>query len=115
VLNLPVPWMALVIFAATYLVTSGIYWVVTRFAVDDRAHAFKGVSPGVVLPLGIIFGLPVGFMRLRSGVISIGRRSPSRPKPAHFVLSFYSPEPSRESSRHALLTETPWRRQLIDS
>jgi Protein of unknown function (DUF4239) len=61
-LNLPVPWMALVVFVATYLVAASIYWVVTRLAVDDRARAFKGVSPGMLPPLGIIFGLLVGFI-----------------------------------------------------
>jgi hypothetical protein len=31
-------------------------------AVDDRARAFKAVSPGMLPPLGIIFGLLVGFV-----------------------------------------------------
>lgn len=61
-LNLPVVWMALVVFAASYLVTALIYLVVTRLAVDERARAFKGVSPGMLPPLGILFGLLVGFM-----------------------------------------------------
>jgi hypothetical protein len=60
--NLPVPWMALVVFAATYLVTASIYLVITRLAVGDRARAFKGLSPGMLPPLGIIFGLLVGFI-----------------------------------------------------
>jgi hypothetical protein len=34
---------------------------VTRLAVDDRARAFKALSPGMLPPLGIIFGLLVGF------------------------------------------------------
>jgi hypothetical protein len=61
-LNLPVAWMALVVFAATYLVAAGIYLVVTGLAVNDRARAFKAVSPGMLPPLGIIFGLLVGFI-----------------------------------------------------
>ncbi|MGH6825730.1 DUF4239 domain-containing protein [Methyloceanibacter sp.] len=64
-LNLPVTWMALVVFAATYLVAAGIYLVVTGLAVDDRARAFKALSPGMLPPLGIIFGLLVGFIAVQ--------------------------------------------------
>jgi hypothetical protein len=53
--------MAVVIFAATYCVAAAIYWIVTRLAVDERAKAFKALSPGMLPPLGIIFGLLVGF------------------------------------------------------
>ena len=61
-LNLPVLWMAVVVFAATYLLTAVVYWVVTRLAVDDRARAFKAVSPGMLPPLGILFALLIGFI-----------------------------------------------------
>ena len=61
-LNLPLLWMAVVVFAATYLLTASIYWVVTRLAVDDRARAFKALSPGLLSPLGILFALLVGFI-----------------------------------------------------
>lgn len=61
-LNLPVPLMAVVVVAGTYLVAAGIYFVVTRLAVNDRARAFKALSPGMLPPLGIIFGLLVGFI-----------------------------------------------------
>jgi Protein of unknown function (DUF4239) len=61
-LNLPVPWMTVIVFAATYLCTAGIYWVVTSLAVNDRARAFKAVSPGMLSPLGILFALLVGFI-----------------------------------------------------
>jgi Protein of unknown function (DUF4239) len=60
--NLPVPWMAVIVFAATYLFAAGIYWVVTSLAVNDRARAFKAVSPGMLPPLGILFALLVGFI-----------------------------------------------------
>lgn len=60
--NLPVPWMALVVFLSTYLVAAIIFLVVTRLAVNDRARAFKALSPGMLPPLGIIFGLLVGFI-----------------------------------------------------
>lgn len=46
-LNLPLLWMAVVVFAATYLLAAGIYWVVTKLAVNDRARAFKALSPAI--------------------------------------------------------------------
>ena len=62
VLNLRLPWMALVIFATTYLIAGGVYLVVTRLAVNERAKAFKAVTPGVLSPLGILFALLIGFI-----------------------------------------------------
>ena len=61
-LNLPVLWLAVVVFAATYLLAASVYWVVTRLAVNDRARAFKAISPGMLPPLGILFALLVGFI-----------------------------------------------------
>jgi hypothetical protein len=43
-LNLPVPWMAVVVFAATYLFAAGIYLIVISLAVSGRAQALKAVS-----------------------------------------------------------------------
>jgi hypothetical protein len=59
--NLPVPWMALLVFGFTYLIAAGVYAVVSMLAVGERARAFKAVSPGMLPPLGIIFGLFVAF------------------------------------------------------
>jgi Protein of unknown function (DUF4239) len=65
-LNLSIPWMAFVVFAATYVVAACVYLVVVRLAVDDRrARAFKAFSPGMLPPLGIIFGLLVGFVAVQ--------------------------------------------------
>jgi hypothetical protein len=61
-LNLPVVWMAVVIFAGTYLLAALIHWIVMSLAVEERARAFKRLSPGMLPPLGIIFGLLVGFI-----------------------------------------------------
>ena len=61
-LNLPVPWMALVIFLTTYLIAGSIGFVVTTLAVNERAKGFKAVSPGMLPPLGILFALLVGFI-----------------------------------------------------
>lgn len=61
--SLPVvPWMAVVVFAAIYLIAASIFWIVTRLAVDDRARAFKAISPGMLSPLGIIFALLLVFI-----------------------------------------------------
>lgn len=60
--NLPVVWMAAVIVVGVYLVAALIHWIVTRLAVGERAKAFKALSPGMLPPLGIIFGLLVGFI-----------------------------------------------------
>jgi hypothetical protein len=61
-LNLPVSWMALIVFVATYLIAGGVYLVVTKLAVTEWARAFKAVSPGMLPPLGILFALLVGFI-----------------------------------------------------
>ena len=50
--NLPVIWMAVVIFGVTYLATAAIYAVVMALATGERARAFKAVSPGMLPPLG---------------------------------------------------------------
>jgi hypothetical protein len=60
--NLPVVWMAVVIFGATYVMAAVIDALVMVLAVGERARAFKGVSPGLLPPLGIIFGLFVAFI-----------------------------------------------------
>jgi Protein of unknown function (DUF4239) len=64
-LTLPIPWMALIIFGATYLIAACVYLAVVRLAVGDRARAFKAFSPGMLPPLGIIFGLLVGFVAVQ--------------------------------------------------
>jgi hypothetical protein len=61
-LGLPIPAMTLVILAATYLFTAGIYLAVTRLAVGERARAFKAISPGMLPPLSVVFALLVGFL-----------------------------------------------------
>lgn len=59
---LPVVWMAVVVFGATYLGTAVIYSVVMFLSVGERARAFKAVTPGLLPPLGIMFGLLVAFL-----------------------------------------------------
>jgi hypothetical protein len=59
---LPLAWLIVVVFAATYAVTAAIYLAVRRIAVGDRASAIGAVSPGMLPPLGIIFALVVAFL-----------------------------------------------------
>jgi hypothetical protein len=60
--DLPTGWMAFVILAATYLVAAAIFLVVMALARDRRADAFKAVSPGLLPPMALLFGLLVGFL-----------------------------------------------------
>jgi hypothetical protein len=60
--NLSVPWMALIIFLAAYIIAGSIDLVVSRLAVNERAKGFKAVSPGVLPVFGILFALLVGFI-----------------------------------------------------
>ena len=59
--NLPIVWMALLVFGLTALVTATIYVVVMGLSVGERARSFKAVSPGLLPPLGILFALFTAF------------------------------------------------------
>ena len=61
-LNLPVTWMGLTVFVATFLIAYGVYLVVTRLAETEWAQDFKAESPGVLPVLGVLFALLVGFI-----------------------------------------------------
>jgi hypothetical protein len=63
--GLPFVWLVVVVFGVTYLVAAVISWVVIRLAVGERARAFKAVSPGLLPPLGVVFGLLVGFLAVQ--------------------------------------------------
>jgi Protein of unknown function (DUF4239) len=58
---LPLTWMAVVVFGATYLVAAAIHVGVTMLATPERARSFKAVSPSMLSPLGLLFGLLVAF------------------------------------------------------
>ena len=60
--NLPVVWIALVVFVGMALLTAAIYAVVMRLAEGERAAAMQAVSPGMLPPMGILFALIVGFL-----------------------------------------------------
>jgi Protein of unknown function (DUF4239) len=59
--NLPVPLMALAIFAFTYLLAVVIFAAVSALATEARAKSFQAISPGMLPVLGILFGLFVAF------------------------------------------------------
>ena len=61
-LSLPVTGMAVLILGAVYAFTAALYLLITALAVGERARAFKGISPGVLPPLSVIFALLVGFL-----------------------------------------------------
>jgi len=59
--NLPIAWMALLVFGLTAFGTTAIYVVVMALSVGERARSFKAVSPGLLSPLGILFALFIAF------------------------------------------------------
>ena len=59
--NLPFGWLAALVFGLSYVGAGMIHALVARLAVGERGRAFKAVSPGMLPPLGIIFGLFVAF------------------------------------------------------
>src|SRR5262249_17374549 len=90
--KLSVPWMALVIFLATYLIAGIVDLVVTRLAVNERAKGFKAVSPECYpywAPFSPCWSASSPSM---SGAISPRQRLQCRLRPVRFVPSFYSPE-----------------------
>ena len=60
--HLPVPWMATLVFLVAAVITWLILATVMRLAVNQRARAFKAVTPALLSPLGVVFGLLVAFL-----------------------------------------------------
>jgi hypothetical protein len=59
--NLPIVWMALLVFGLTALVTGAIYLAVRVLSVGERARSFKAVSPGMLPPLAVLSALFIAF------------------------------------------------------
>ncbi len=59
--EMPVLWMVVFVFGGTTVAGGVIYAAVIGLAKGERAPAFKGISPGMLPPLGILFGLFVAF------------------------------------------------------
>ena len=60
--DLSTGWLVLVVLATMYAIAAAIYFCVTALASGGRAVAFKAVSPGLLPPMGLLFGLLVGFL-----------------------------------------------------
>ncbi|HEX3349124.1 MAG TPA: hypothetical protein VHS58_13590 [Acetobacteraceae bacterium] len=63
--GLPLVWMTVAVFGFTYLTAFAVYLVVLVLAGGERADAFKAIPPGLLSPVGIIFGLFIGFTALQ--------------------------------------------------
>ncbi|WP_158898218.1 DUF4239 domain-containing protein [Burkholderia sp. L27(2015)] len=59
--NLPLWQMALVTFGATYLAATAVHVVTDRLAAGPHRLSLMAVSPGLLSPIGIIFGLLIAF------------------------------------------------------
>ncbi|HAB19455.1 MAG TPA: DUF4239 domain-containing protein [Verrucomicrobiota bacterium] len=60
--HLPVISMAVVVFTMTFLGTGLIYGAVLVIAKEGRGRSLKGMSPVMLTPLAVVFGLLVGFL-----------------------------------------------------
>ncbi|HWD64822.1 MAG TPA: hypothetical protein VG405_06570 [Solirubrobacteraceae bacterium] len=67
-LSLPTVLIVVVVLAATYAMAGVIYLVVMGLSASGRANTFTSLSPGLLSPLGVVFGLIVAF--LASGIWS---------------------------------------------
>ena len=59
--ELPLWLMALVTFGAIFLVGAAVHFVTGWLAAGRHGRSFKAISPGLLSPLGIIFGLFIAF------------------------------------------------------
>jgi hypothetical protein len=73
--------MGVIIFGIIYFVTVRIYLIMVGLAVDDRARAFKALSPGMLPRLASSLVFWSALSRFRFGMILVGlrRRLPVRP------------------------------------
>lgn len=60
--QLPFSWMVLVVSAVTCVITGVIFAIISFLGSGERLRTFKGVSIGLLSPLGTIFGLLVVFI-----------------------------------------------------
>src|SRR5258707_15295464 len=98
--TLPIFWMAVVIFAATYLVAAIVDRIVLLLATGERAQAFKAVSPGLLPPLGIIFGLLVAFIAAQAwGDLDPASTAVNREASALRAGALLAPRVSQEPQR----------------
>ena len=60
--DLPLAGLALVVFALTFLAAAVVYVVVMALADGRHGAALRALSPGMLPPMGLLFGLIVGFL-----------------------------------------------------
>ena len=60
--DLPFAGLALFVFGVTFVIAAAVYIIVMALAVGARGEAFKALSPGMLPPMGLLFGLIVGFL-----------------------------------------------------
>jgi hypothetical protein len=111
--DLPVLKMGVAVFATAYVITQGIYAVVTSVAERRAARAFKSLSAGILSPLGTVFGLFVAFLAVQvwgdsQRAFDAVNREASALR-AVVLLATAFPEPVQEQMRTLL------RRQIQDS
>lgn len=98
--GLPILWMTVVVFALTYLVTVTIYAFVVVLATNRRTPSLKAISPGLLSPLGVTFGLFVVFTAIQvwndydRAVVAVNREASSLK--SVIVLAGSFPEGPRE-------------------
>src|SRR5215203_2901007 len=54
--------MTVVVFCGISLIAGVIYGAVLTLATGARVRAFKAISPAMLIPLAVVFGLLVGFL-----------------------------------------------------
>jgi hypothetical protein len=65
-LTLPTLWLIVVVTAATYAAAGTVFLAVRGLSSGGRLTTFSSLSPGLLSPLGVVFGLIVAF--LASGI-----------------------------------------------
>jgi hypothetical protein len=60
--NLPVVWMALAVLALSTVTTAIVHTAAMRLAANGRVRTLKSVTPVMLTPMAVIFGLLVGFL-----------------------------------------------------
>jgi hypothetical protein len=90
--DLPIWAMVPVVFGVTYLVACGILAIVLALAKGERVRIFTGVSPALLSPLGVIFGLMVIFIAAQVwGDIDRARTAVNREASAIRMVALLAP------------------------
>jgi len=108
--NLSMPWMTVVVCASTYVMAAAIYFLIIAIATGERVRSLKLVSPGLLSPLGTVFGLFVAFTALQvwndndQAKTAVDREASSLR--ASVILAEGLPEEPRERLRTLIASHT---------